>query len=141
MNRPGDDQRGVGQKSKRLALVVGNSIVLLRYLTISVSVLLGLRHEALSGESVIWPLRVMLVSSVMFAVSIVLSWSTMQVVRRRAPPRKILVASLLLLSVLEFHETFMLHFMHSPIHLYDVSAYIYGPLLLVWAMVNWLFLE
>ena len=123
------------EKFRLSAVIAGNLIVVGWYLIASLPILLGLRTEVLTGESYVWPLRVMLTSLFVLFVSLILLAATFQAWKRRHF-LKVTAACLAALAVLELYESVMLQIVYGPSRLNDVSYYIQGPLLAVWAVLN-----
>jgi len=124
-----------GEKFRLSAVMAGNLIIVGWYSLVSLPVLLGLRLEALTGESYAWPLRVMLISLFVLFFSLILLAATFKAWKRRHF-LKVTAACLATLAVLELYESAMLHITYGPLQLNDVSVYIRGPLLVVWAALN-----
>lgn len=122
---------------RHFLLFLGNLLVLGRYMLISVPVLFAI-HEMLAGSSE-WPPRVIIGSSIALVVSLTFLLALFGIWPRFGRSKPIVVACLVALSVMEFYESIMLHITYGPMQAGDVSAYIYGPLLLTWAVVNLFF--
>lgn len=124
-----------GEKFRISAVVAGNLIIGGWYFLVPLPVLLGLRLEALTGESYAWPLRVTLISLLVLVLSLILLAATSQAWKRRHF-LKVTAACLATLAVLELYESAMLHITYGPMRLNDASVYMRGPLLVVWAALN-----
>lgn len=122
-------------KLKYLA-VVGNVLFALRYVFMSAWVLLGARQEVLSGESYTWPPAVIATSAVVLCLAIGTLLSVFISKARLRVGYVLAAACLAGLAAIEARESLVLHVNYGPIPIGAVSEYIYGPLLVLWSLLN-----
>lgn len=87
-----------------------------------------------------WPLGVILASSIIVLASVSLAFSSIVMWRGSRFYGAVAVASILVLASLEIAERLAMHFSYGSDVNHDLDSYVYGPLLVLWALINWLFL-
>ncbi|MUV14433.1 hypothetical protein [Noviluteimonas gilva] len=124
----------------RRVLLVGSALVLATYLLASGWVLLSVRQEALTGAAYQWRPSVIATSAILLLVSSVLAMALLGTWKERPRAAKWLVGCLVAFAIAEMLETVFLHRTYGPIRPGEVSAYVYAPLLLIWAALCWRYL-
>lgn len=122
----------------KVIAVIGNIALLGRSLLTGSWVLLGLHHEALTGQSYEHPFRVKAMAVVLLVLCAGLA-STLVPIWRRAGSRWLMAACCLTaIAVLEVVESMMIYTQVGHYGLHEYSYYVYGPLSAVWAILNFL---
>lgn len=119
-----------------LFLTAGNSLIFFRHFLASAWVLFGLRQEVVTGSSYQWAIDVRFFAFVAFIFSIIFLISIIRVWFNHQFSKKLVLLCLLFFFLAECYETFMLHITYGPIKIDEVTAYIYGPLVFSWALIN-----
>ena len=127
-------------RASRFFLMSANFIVLARHMLFSAWVLFGGRQEVVTGNGYQWPITTSVISAVSFLVSSVFAISLIGVMMNRWRLEKLVIVCLAFFALREGHESIMLHVLHGPMRITDFSAYLYGPLVTILAVVNWWFL-
>lgn len=116
--------------------LAGNLVILARYFLASAIVLLGLRGEALTGQSYEWPTQVILVSAVVFVLTTSLLIAMLPLWKDKWKARLVICICIFGLASIEIMESVLVFINYRPFHLYEWNYYLYGPLLITWGLVN-----
>lgn len=122
-------------------LAAGNFLIFLRHFLASVWVLFGLRQEVVTGTGYQWPVDVSVFSLFSLFFSLLLLVAIFFVLSKRHVAKSLLVICLSFFFLAECYETVMLHLTYGPIRIDEITAYAYGPLMLVWTFFNWIVLR
>ncbi|KAF1710178.1 hypothetical protein CSC73_05750 [Pseudoxanthomonas sacheonensis] len=116
--------------------LVGNLAILARYFLASAVVLLGLRGEALTGQSYDWPMRVVIVSAIVFVLTASLLIAMLPLWRDKWKARLVVCICIFGIASIEIIESILVYITYRPFHLYEWNYYLYGPLMIAWGVVN-----
>lgn len=121
----------------RFLLMAANFFVLARHMLFSAWVIFGGRQEIATGDSYQWPLVASVLSVASFLVSLALAFALLGVLMNRWCLERVVVACLAFFVLYEGYESIMLHVLYGPMKITDFSAYLYGPLVAILAVINW----